>query len=129
MPVTALGTLIQEQRGRLGAPGKPLSFRDLEHRSKGRLSHNRFNQYENKPLVNVPPTETLQVLADVLQLPLPVVVDAALESVGLRRTTAPPSRWVTIAHAAEEMPASKRRALERQVEALIAMYRDEGQES
>lgn len=120
MAVTALGALIEDQRARLG-----LSFRELARKTGGKLSHNRFQQLARDPLVNVPPTETLQVLAEVLQLPQSVVVDAALESVGLRRSSAPSSRWVTIAHTAEEMPDAKRRALERQVQALIDLYREE----
>jgi hypothetical protein len=120
MAVTVLGTLIEDQRARLG-----LSYRDMERLAGGRLKSRRFHQLATEPIVNVPPTDTLHVLADVLRLPQSVVVDAALESVGLRRSASPSSRWVTIAHAAEEMPLSKRTALEKQVEALLEMYREE----
>lgn len=122
MAVTALGALMAEQKERLD-----ISYRQMEMRAGGRLKAKRFQQLTVGPLDNVPPTDTLRTIADVLQLPVSVVTDAALESVGLRRTAAPSSRWVTIAQAAEEMPEATRRALERQVEALLDLYRGDAE--
>lgn len=124
MTMTPLGALIEDQRARLGSPGRPLSYRDLSDRTSGRVGHARIAALATEPLKRVPPPDTLRALSDALRLPVSVLVDAALESVGLRRTAEPSSRWVTIAHAAEELSPAQRAALEAQVETLLTLYRD-----
>lgn len=119
MAVTALGELIEARRDFLR-----ISYRDMERRVKGRIKHNRFNQLATKPIKTMPATETIHAIAEALELPVTVVTDAALETVGLRRTMGPPSSWVTRIHRAMELPEASQRVLEVQVDALIGMHEE-----
>jgi transcriptional regulator with XRE-family HTH domain len=76
--VHALAQLIEEVR-HLSDP--PLSIRELGRRS--RISPSRMHQLVNDQMKAMPDPATLRSLADGLRLPLRVVVDAALTSVGL----------------------------------------------
>lgn len=123
MSVGALAELIENQRTTLGR-----SYRDIADRAKQHgftIGKSRVRELGTEPITNVPPTETLRALSVGLELPLSVLVDAALESCGLRRSTHPTGRWVTITARKEGLTEAKQRAIEAQVDAAIRFYEGE----
>lgn len=122
MGVSALGDLIDAQRAATGRSYEAVAKRATE--AGYPISKSWVYDLATKPIVDMPATDKLYALAHGLTLPLPVVVDAALESCGLRRTSAPGGRWVTITARKEDLTEQKQRALEQQVEALFSLYED-----
>lgn len=132
MAMTVFGKLIDEQRRRLGGD-KPWSVSRLEaeswrvtQRGEEGIARSTWANWlsETKPF---PPTgiaaDRLRIAARTLRLPLTVLVDASLESQGLRRSATPSGHWQLITQAVEELPERQRAALERQVDALLDLYR------
>lgn len=120
MPVSALAELIEAQRAELGR-----SFEAIADRAKAAgfpISKSYVHQLASEPIEDVPSTSVLKALSYGLTIPLPVVVDAALESCGLRRSRSPHSRWVTITARKEELSETAQDALEEQVESLFRLY-------
>lgn len=72
-----LGGLIERERKRL-----ELSFRELQAKSAGRLTRSDFTNWNARVYKRLSP-DKLVALADVLEVPLPVVVEAALATMGL----------------------------------------------
>ena len=123
MAMSALGELIENQRAITRRSYEAVAAK--ARREGYQLGKSWVYDLATKPVEDMPTTSTLRALAVGLGIPLSVVVDAALESCGLRRPMAPSGRWVTITARKDALPELEQRRLERQVEGLFAGYESE----
>lgn len=78
--VTPIAELIEEVRALNG-----WSYRDLERRSRSVVSKSRFQQFVYREMRSLPEARTINGVAQALGLPVSIVVDRMLATLGIPR--------------------------------------------
>lgn len=125
-PVTALGRLIAEQRRIRG-----MSYDQVAAAAKAAgytVSKQRVWQLENEAVPTWPRADVVKGLAVALGVNERVVTSALIESMGLAQAGMPDTDWqLLISKSARLTPAGQRR-LKRQIEALLDINDEDGDE-
>lgn len=78
--MTPIAELIEEVRALNG-----WSYRDLERRSRGVVSKSRFQQFVYREMRSLPEARTINGVAQALGLPVSIVVERMLATLGIPR--------------------------------------------
>ena len=120
MAVHALGQLIEDT---MAIHSPPLSMREVARRAGLTPSH--ISRLVSNPIKVLPDPATLKKLARALQLPLTVVVDAGLQSIGLSRTRTEDPEISIIRASVDELPKTEQERLIKQFKAMVEIARAE----
>lgn len=114
----ALGRLIDRELA-----AQNLSLREVGRRAG--ISSSRMSQLRTDEFKTLPTRDTLERLARALMLPTAVVLDAALETLGLARVATEDPELSIIRAGLDELPEEDRVKLVKQIRALIAVQKYE----
>lgn len=126
-PVTPLGRLIAEQRRVRG-----MSLDQVSAAAKAAgytISKQRIWQLENEAAPTWPRAEVVKGLAVALGVPERVVTSALVESMGLQQAAMPDTDWQLLISKSERLTPAGQRRLKRQIETLLDINDDEGDDT